>query len=661
MKSNMVKVYAAFRSGCLGNNILEAYFPFLANIIISENMAVIDEVQVKVEFERKYAIPVPLTFIREVLGVGVRNGSIIDSRGKYVTQKDKISQFQFDVGPFENSWSQMNESFKKFCKRNNYSVSEYNIDERILDCINKQDESIILNEELEPPQESDTFDFAWHEFLANAVKDFPEIFDFIVAISASNIIKQAVFFSGDGRETFRGLNVYLDSPLVFALLGMDSPERTESCKYLLGKMLEAGCQVQIFDHNLNEINGILSRAGAWATDSQYSLDKANNAARYFHDLQMDEQSIADYCESLEDILSKLGVTIKKTAYDIYEDKFQENENQISKMIENKYQEHGKSISEDVRNSILVDVRSIIMVYRERRGQTATRIQSSRDILLTINNVIADVSKKYESNQSNNSGHIPACISSDVFGAVLWLFSPADLMQYQKKQLLADCYLALRPDRKMLGKYVESLERARAAGEIDEKKFLFMRSHSVVTEALMNVTKGEYARFTDRTYLEVYDEIQSISEKKFYDEIVLHKQTIEELQLLKHEMAEQTIKAETEKTERDEKIDELASIVDILKSTMEQKEKKEFESKVRRLGWIWAGLFFGLPYLILMAVIQIGISILSEFSVLSVISIAVLVLLSMVLLPRIFKKGKSFCFRKAERYLRKKNISTQSGS
>ncbi|PKL27829.1 MAG: hypothetical protein CVU90_15760 [Firmicutes bacterium HGW-Firmicutes-15] len=652
MKSNMVKVYVAFRSGCLGNNILEAYYPFLANIIWKENITVIDELQIRAEFERKYKIPVPISFIREVLGVGIRNESIIDNRGRYVVQKEKISQYKFDSIPFENKWAQMNESFKHFCKKNDYSVSEYNIDERILDSINQQDEDIILNEDLEVPQESDSFDFAWHEFLTTAAKDSPEIFDFIVAISASNIMKQAVFFTGDGRETFRGLNVYLDSPYVFALLGMDSLERKESCKYLFDRMLEAGCNVQIFDHNLNEINGILSRAGSWATSPHYSLDKANNAARYFHDLQMDEQLIAEYCESVEDKLSKLGMTIKKTDYDTYEDKFQENEKQIFKMIEEKYQKYGKLINEDIRNSILVDVRSIIMVYRERRGQTSTRIQSSRDILITLNNVVADVSKKYESNQSNDAGHIPAGISSDVFGAVLWLFSPADLMQYQKKQLLADCYIALRPNRTMLKKYVESLERARSAGEIDDKKYLFLRSHSVVNDALMNVTKGNYARFNDRTYLEVYDEIQAISEKKYYDELVSHKLTQEELYKLQQEKDEQNRKAETERLEKEKKIDELANEVGNLKSSMEQKEKIEFEKKVNQLGWLWTGSLIGLPYLILMAILQISISVYTDFSLFSILNVFALVLLTLIF-GYLEKKGKACCFKWAEKHLRKK--------
>ena len=640
MNIDMVKVYAAFRSGCLGNNILEAYFPFLASIICNEDWMFVDENRVQLEFERKYKIPVPLTFVRQVLEIGLRNGSIVNSKGQYVVQKDKISKYQFDSELFENKWDKMNDKFKQFCKKNEYSISEYNIDERILESIEIHDESIILNQSLETPEAPDTFDYAWHNFLTNTSEEYPAIFDFIVAISASNIIKQAIFFTGDGRDTFKGLNVYLDSPLVFALLGMDFPERTESYKQLLKKMTEAGCLVQIFDHNYNEVSGILSRAGTWATNPHYSIDLANNAARFFHDSQMDGQSIAEFCESIEDQLSDLEITIKKTSYDLYEDQFQENENYIYTMIEEKYHEQGRAISEEVKQSILVDVRSIIMVYRERRGQTATRIQSSRDILLTLNSTIANLSKKYESNQSTNSGHIPACISADIFGAVLWLFSPAELMEYRKKQLLADCYLALRPNKTMLKKYIESLERARSAGDIDEKKYLFMRSHSVVTDALMNVTKGDYARFNDRTYLEVYEEIESLANKKYEDEAIAHKQTQEAMLLLK------------EKWDNDAKENvELKEVLDKFKS----KEDEDFEKKCTLLGWVFTILIFGLPYLFSIAVVQVLISIFSQFNFFSLIRVGLLILLSIIVLF-LFQRGKAFCFKIAKGYLKKRRYN-----
>ena len=43
MENKLVKVYAAYCSGCLGDNILDTYFRFFANIIYDQHWEEIDE------------------------------------------------------------------------------------------------------------------------------------------------------------------------------------------------------------------------------------------------------------------------------------------------------------------------------------------------------------------------------------------------------------------------------------------------------------------------------------------------------------------------------------------------------------------------------------------------------------------------------------------
>lgn len=642
MKKDLVKLYAAFRSGCLGDNILEAYFPFLANIICEENWASVDEKLIATKFNQKYKITIPLTFIRQVLGIGLVNGSIVVDHGKYIAVNEKLKGYRFDCQEFETQWKKMITTFSLFCDENGLDISHFDVEARILDCVDNYDESILVKGEIDDPENSDIFDYGWFLFLQSISMTSPDIFNFVVAVCSSNIMKQTVFYACDGNDSFKGLNVFLDSPMIFALLKMDSSARTDSCELLLKELQKAGCIVQIFDHNFQEVDSILARAGGWAISVDYDIQKANNAARYFHDELLTAQAISEFCASVEDKLNTFGITVKKVDYDSLENQFQEDEKILYKMIEDRYLEHGHQINEERRRSILVDVRSIIMIYRERRGQTATKIQTSRDIFLSLNGTIANVCKKYESNRSINAGHIPACISVDLFGAVLWLFSPLIMMEYQRKQLLADCFNSLRPSKKMLEKYIESLILARKSGEIDEKTFLFMRSHSVVNDALMNVTKGDYARFNDRTYLEVYNDIVSCADKKFDDEVVAHNLTKEQLITIQKEKEELAAKHENELKESEEKIQ-------ILQSTINKKDFEKFDKKCRLWGGLLAFAIFGIPYLFVTAVIEIFKSVYSKFSFYSIIYIGALVLLSVVSFL-LFQKGKALCYSKVKKYL-----------
>lgn len=372
----------------------------------------------------------------------------------------------------------------------------------------------------------------WHSFIKEQGQLQTEVYSFVAALSASNITKQAIFHAGETATDYSDLHVYLDSPIIFALLGMDDTSRTESYKQLVADMLKARCSVHVLDHNFQEVDSIIARAAGWATNTLYDLRKANDAARFFHDSQMDETEISEFCDNIEAKLNELGITVKETAYDVFQDKFQEDEICLFDMVKAQYLDHGYELSQEKQDRIRIDVQSIIMIYRERQGQTATRLQNAKHIMLTSNNAIANVSKKYESNKSLQSGHIPACISADLFGAILWLGSPMQLLEYQKKKLLADCYAFLKPDKVMLDKYIQSLDEARNADAIDEKKFLFLRTHKVVLDSLMDITKGDYARFNSNTYLEVYDGIQERSLKKYNDEAAAHAQTQEAFKNLK---------------------------------------------------------------------------------------------------------------------------------
>ena len=85
-------------------------------------------------------------------------------------------------------------------------------------------------------------------------------------------------------------------------------------------------------------------------------------------------------------------------------------------------------------------------------------------------------------------------------------------------------------------YIQSLDDARNADEIDEKKYLFLRTHKVVLDSLMDITKGDYARFNSNTYLEVFDDIQAKSLKQYRDEVSAHKETQERLKDLEERSA-----------------------------------------------------------------------------------------------------------------------------
>lgn len=634
-----IKLYAAFKAGYLGNNILDTYFSFIANVISEESLTVVEDAIVQAKFKERYEMELPLPFIRQVLGVGVQNGSFIEDHGKYRVEVKELNKYRFDKTDFDVRWDCLINGFSEYCRAKDIDISSLDINTFVLDILDDADEKILSGEKAGEQASMPPSEYGWHSFIKEQGQLQTEIYSFVAALSACNITKQALFYAGEEATDYSDLHVYLDSPIIFALLGMDDTSRTESYKHLVVDMIKAKCSVHVLDHNFQEVDGIIARAAGWATNTMYDLRKANNAARFFHDSQMNESEISEFCKNIETKLNELGITVKETAYDLLQDKFQEDEACLFDMIKNRYHVHGYELSQEKQETILIDVQSIIMIYRERQGQTATRLQNAKHIMLTSNNVIANVSKQYESNKSIKAGHIPACISADLFGAIIWLDSPMQLLEYQKKKLLADCYAFLKPDKAMLDKYIQSLDDARNADAIDEKTFLFLRTHRVVLDSLMDITKGDYARFNSNTYLEVYDDIQEKSLKKYKDEAAAHALTQEALK----------------KLEKDS-FDEIKALRERI-STMEDNEYKRQENyltkKVTIWGWVVTIIFAGIPYLLLVVGLEFVKTQFSDISWCSFYGLAGTIIAT-IIAGILFTKGKSLCFKKVRSYLEKKH-------
>lgn len=642
--ANIIKLYAAYKAGFLGNNILDTYFSFMANMISEERLAVVEDTVIAAKFKERYTMDLPLPFIRQVLGVGVQNGSFIEDHGKYSVVVNEIAKYRFSKTDFDALWNRLIKDFSEYCRAKDIDISSLDINAFILDILDDADEKILSGEKADEQAGMTPPEYGWHSFIKEQGQLQTELYSFVAALSASNIAKQALFHAGETATDYSDLHVYLDSPIVFALLGMDDTSRTESYKQLVADMIRAKCSVHVLDHNFQEVDSIIARAAGWATNTLYDLRKANNAARFFHDSQMDETEISEFCENIETMLNELGITVKETCYDVFQDKFQEDETCLFDMVKARYIDHGYELSQEKQDSIRIDVQSIIMIYRERQGQTATRLQNAKHIMLTSNNAIANVSKKYESNRSLQAGHIPACISADLFGAVLWLDSPMQLLEYQKKKLLADCYAFLKPDKVMLDKYIQSLDEARNADAIDEKKFLFLRTHKVVLDSLMDITKGDYARFNSNTYLEVYDDIQEKSLKKYKDEVAAHAQTQEAFKNL-------------EKNSSDE-IEALKARISTMEETEKKRQEDAFNKKVSIWGWVATLVLAGIPYLLLIVAIEIVKTQFSNISWRSAYGFAGAAVATAIA-GVLFAVGKKWCFKKVRSSLEKKQKSPKA--
>ena len=146
------------------------------------------------------------------------------------------------------------------------------------------------------------------------------------------------------------------------------------------------------------------------------------------------------------------------------------------------------------------------------------------------------------------------------------------------------------------------------------------------------------------YREVFDEIQEKAAQQYKDEVEAHKHTKETLG--------------QSNSEKDHKIEELSAKL----KAMEDATEKDIKSRANVWGWIYTVCFAGLPYVLLLTVIEILKLIYVNTTLLGWIAAGAAVIIA-IILATLFELIKKRLFSCAEKHLRnriKKNEGKQKG-
>ena len=127
-----IKLYAAFKAGYMGQNILNTYFPFFANILHEKHIEVIDEYLLQKEFHNKYNFEPTIPFIRQVLSVGLENKSIKKVANNYISDFSELKNYCLNTDDFESNLNKLIYEFKKYCSDNKIGYDTINTEDDLM-------------------------------------------------------------------------------------------------------------------------------------------------------------------------------------------------------------------------------------------------------------------------------------------------------------------------------------------------------------------------------------------------------------------------------------------------------------------------------------------------------------------------------------------------
>lgn len=550
-----VKGYAVLKSKWFSKNILDEYIPFIATIIIENKIIEIDEITLTSKLNEKYSNVFQENFVRQILSQAVIKGAIINNRGKYIVNIEEMEKYVIRKDSFDYDFDILINDFLEYAKRYQYFPSKEETKRLVYDFIDKYDDRVLYNNIEDISIDDNVFLYCWCKYIVEIKDGNQNINDFFIGLCFGNLVKNALFYARETKTNYTNLVLYLDTPMIFALMGMDSPERELSYKTLLDKAVKIGMNIRVFDQNFEEAKGIIERAARWAFSDQYNPELANKVAQFIYESGMNVEDVAEYIHDFEAKLNSIGITKEETSYIAEEHEFQADEKRLFEDIKAEYGHRALKYNTEAEynNSIQTDVRSLVMIQRKRAGVYSTDLNSSKYIFITTNGVIAKVSKDYTLSDELTKDKIPTCITADMFGTLLWMNYPEKNV-YFKQKLVADCKALLKASPQMIAKFNIELEKAYKHQDKDltEEKFLFLRSHPIVQKFLLDATSGDYSQFDTNTWRAVYDRIVASAEyngeKKYIEEKEKHEITKQELQQA-NEKIEEHIETERKLTEK----------------------------------------------------------------------------------------------------------------
>lgn len=527
---------AILNSKILGENILEAYIPFVSTLISVKQYKEIKIEDICSDFYTKYSFKIPAMPMKEILSRMQKKEMILkDKRGKVIPNLDKIYETDFEsdyketLKKYENLSNKYiifardkfnlevdskitEECFSKFIKEN-YLDTILN-DENINEVIENIDNSSIKKEM-----------YVFYKYVIYTYKTDYELFKVIQRFCMGYIVANALSLDNVSSKSiiFKDKKVFFDTNFILRLLGLEGEFYKNSYIGIIDILKENNCKLYIFMHTYDEIKNILESA---KQNLNNTTELSSEVQKYFCSTNTTEGEIVLLISTLDKKLKKLGIYISNLEYGNTSENYQIDENELYNAIIDVYSKR-KSFDEDNKKDMIWnDVKSMSLIYRDIMLSRSYSIKTLKDVFITTNRGLAYACKNFDKTLGKKEGAITPCMTDIFLGTILWIQNPIRYDDYNEKQILASCYSSIKLDNKTINKFSAEVEKLKDKEKITNEDYMLMKDYTVVEDMLSDKIMGNSENIDEETTYEVIQEIKNNITNKY--EKIIQEQNDEKL-------------------------------------------------------------------------------------------------------------------------------------
>lgn len=530
---NSIINVAILNSKILGDNIIEAYIPFVSTLIATNKYKEIKIEQICEDFYYKYSFKIPAMPMKEILSRMQKKDMIYrDKRGKIIPDLDKIYETDFE--------SEYKETLKKYENISNkyieFSKEKFQIDvnkekaeecfsefikENFLDTVLNDENIKEVIENIDREQISKEM-YAFYKYVIYMYKTDYELFKVIQKFCMGYIVANALSLDNmsSSNVIFKNKKIFFDTNFILRLLGLEGEFYQNSYIGIVDVLKENNCKLYIFSHTYDEIKNILETA---KVNLKNTNELSPEVQKYFWNNNKTEGDIVLLIATLDKKLNKLGIFISRVAYDSTNQKDQIDEQALYDEIINIYSKR-KNFDEKTKSDMIWnDVKSMALIYRDIKLIRAYSIQTLQDVFITTNQGLAYACKNFDKTLGKKENAIAPCMTDIFLGTILWVQNPIRYDKYNEKQILASCYSSVKLDNKSLSKFSTELENLKEKQKITNEDYMLMKDYKVVEDMLSDKIMGNSDNIDEKTTFEVIQEIKDNITKNYEAEILKEKE------------------------------------------------------------------------------------------------------------------------------------------
>ena len=526
---------ALMRASILPNDFISSYVPFIATLIHEKGYSTIDVESIVEDFSSRYGFIIPNLPMQSILGKCIQAGVIRNINRAHEPNMEKVNEYKFgtsinkEILKYESIIYKLQDfSEKNHAKRLDADVAE-DVFLTFLEINSAKTLTLMFADNTEEERKSKQNSFIVCDFISNASKTDINLFSLIREISFAYMMASAITYglkvegeeegkgSYDSSTNFQGLSLYLDTPFILKLLGLNTKAAEESCLDLITGLKASNVKLKVFEHTVGEVTSNLQQCEYWLDGRRVGSRSRNQSVR---NLLLRGEKKADVSMRINNLMSDLhdfGIEIDKTDY-YHPSKHsgQVDEEELKAHIMSIYKETSQDFDEERISRLLeYDVRSISGILA-LWNKKVYRSYFEAEYLFLTSPTLTHAIRRLDAEENSSSEHnVFPCISEVFLGTIMWLNSPVSIIEaFSQKKLLADCMAAMVPSEELIEKLAESIERLYKKEKISQEEYYLLRARGYTQDHLQKLTLNDEDAFTDETTIEMLDNLKQdlIAEK-----------------------------------------------------------------------------------------------------------------------------------------------------